>query len=79
MGGTGDYVMLNDPHLWDNVLSRHVSSYFAVGARPIWNGTTGTIYWDANGYYDLNNLTYVGEIDDVKYWNIALPSSTIEY
>ena len=86
MGGTGSYVMLPDPHLWANIVpSRHVSSYFAVGARPIWSntsngsgGTLGADYWNGNGFYDLNDLTYVGEIDEVKYWNKALPLTTIQ-
>ncbi|MDH3974831.1 MAG: hypothetical protein OEV42_11180 [Deltaproteobacteria bacterium] len=86
MGGSGNYIMLSDPHLWGGNLpagSRHVSSFFAVGARPIWS-TSGTpsagyTYWNANGFYDLNNLTYVGELDDVKYWKSALPLTTIQY
>jgi hypothetical protein len=89
MGGTGNYVMVTDPHLWggdmlgDASLSRHVSSGFGVGARPLFSASgspsAGAAYWNTYGYYDLNNLTYVGELDDVKYWKIALPLSTIQY
>jgi len=82
MGGTGDYVMLADPHLWASGIGRHVSSFFAVGARPIWSngngGANGIDYWNTNGFYDLNNLTFEGEVDDVKYWNKALPLTTIQ-
>jgi predicted CXXCH cytochrome family protein len=88
MGGTGNYVMVADPHLWggdmvgDGSLYRHVSSFFAAGARPIFSSSGspsgGAVYWSANGFYDLGNLTYVGELDDVKYWKIALPLATIQ-
>jgi len=89
MGGTGNYIMVSDPHLWggdllgDGTLYRHVSSGFGVGARPIFSTSGspsgGAAYWNANGYYDLNVATYVGELDDVKYWKVALPLATIEY
>ncbi len=89
MGGTGNYIMLDDQHLWggdligDASLSRHVSSGFGVGARPIFSSSgapsNGAVYWNTNGFYDLNNATYVGELDDVKYWKSALPLSTIQY
>ncbi len=89
MGGTGAYIMLDDQHLWggdllgDGTLSRHVSSFFAVGARAAFSSSgspsAGATYWNDNGFYDLNVATYVGELDDVKYWKIALPLSTIQY
>jgi predicted CXXCH cytochrome family protein len=88
MGGTGNYIMLDDPHLWggdligDGSLTRHVSSFFSVGARPIFSSSGspsgGAVYWNTNGFYDLGSLTYVGELDDVKYWKIALPLATIQ-
>jgi len=80
MGGTGNYVMIPDPHLWSNVISRHVSSGFGVGARPIWNANNGPAYWIGTGskYYDLNVATFIGELDDVKYWKKALPLTTIQ-
>jgi hypothetical protein len=87
MGGTGNYVMLDDSLLWGGDLDglgymRHVSSFFAVGARPIWSTSgspsAGAVYWNTNGFYDLNNLTYAGELDDVKYWKTALPLATIQ-
>jgi len=88
MGGTGNYVMLADPHLWggdligDGSISRHVSSFFAAGARPIFSTSGapsgGAAYWNSNGFYDLNSATYVGELDDVKYWKTALPLTTIQ-
>jgi predicted CXXCH cytochrome family protein len=65
MGGTGDYVMLADPHLWggdligDGSIFRHVSSFFAAGARPKFSTSGspsgGAVYWNANGFYDLNS------------------------
>ncbi len=88
MGGIGNYIMLAGPDMWggdllgDGSLTRHVSSSFAAGARPIFGGSgspsVGAVYWNANGFYDLNNYTYVGELDDVKYWKIALPLTTIQ-
>ncbi len=88
MGGTGNYVMVSDPHLWggdmlgDGSLSRHVSSGFGVGARTLFSGSgspsNGAAYWNTNGFYDLNSATYVGELDDVKYWKSALPLTTIQ-
>ncbi len=89
MGGSGNYIMVSDPHLWggdligDGSIFRHVSSFFAAGARPLFSASgspsNGAVYWNANGYYDLNSATYVGELDDVKYWEIALPLATIQY
>lgn len=88
MGGTGDYIMLADPLLWGGDLdgagyARHVSSFFAAGARPKWSTSgspsAGATYWNANGFYDLEWWTsYIGEIDDVKYWKSALPVSVIQ-
>ena len=81
--------MVADPHLWggdlvgDGSIFRHVSSFFAAGARPIFSTSGapsgGAAYWNTNGFYDLNNSTFVGELDDVKYWKIALPLATIQY
>jgi len=88
MGGSGNYVMVSDPHLWggdlvgDGSVFRHVSSFFAAGARPIFSTTGspsgGAAYWNTNGFYDLNSSTYVGELDDVRYWKRALPLTTIQ-
>ena len=88
MGGSGNYIMLADPHLWagdligDGSILRHVSSGFGVGARPTWSGSgapsNGAVYWNTNGFYDLNSATYVGELDDVKFWKSALPLSIIQ-
>jgi len=89
MGGTGSYTMVSEPLLWggdlmgDGSIFRHVSAFFAVGARPLFSASgspsAGAVYWNSNGFYDLNNATYVGELDDVKYWKKALPLTTVQY
>jgi hypothetical protein len=81
MGGTGDYVMLSDPLYWGGTgVNRHVTAPFEVGAHSVWitadndgNGLSdGADFWNANADYDQNSSrTYVGGIDEVKYWNVS--------
>jgi hypothetical protein len=84
MGGTGDYVVDVDPLLWGGTgVNRHVMSFFAVGTRPKWvtSGdpiSGGGVFWNTYSDYDLTdtNFTYIGEVDDVKYYKKALDCDT---
>jgi hypothetical protein len=90
MGGTGDYVMIPDPLFWGGVgVDRHISSYFGVGGRVAWstadvnpaNGIAdGADYWNINHDYEnvVGWTSYVGGVDEVKYWNRALSLPEIQ-
>ncbi|MFC1855136.1 LamG-like jellyroll fold domain-containing protein [Thermodesulfobacteriota bacterium] len=81
----GGSVIVSDPLFWSGgPLNRHIAAYFGVGGRPKWktndtgwisgNGIAdGIDYWDAYGDYDVEDWTsYVGQIDDVKYFQKAI-------